>query len=82
MFYETFLRYKNHYSKGIKKIRYKSHFYNLDQQKEDIKIKEMAGNFDLFFNEEGQLTESITYRKKTCMQNFIMKKPWKTVVFT
>lgn len=65
MFYDDYLRYKNHYSKDIKKIKYKSHFYNLDKDNHDVKITKMAGNFDLFFNEEGQLVESITYVNKT-----------------
>ena len=70
MFYEEYLRYQNYYKKNIKKIKYKSHFYNLDKQNDDIKIKEMAGNFDLFFNREGQLCEIIIYKNKPIHAKF------------
>lgn len=64
MFYSDFLMYQSHYSKNIKHIKSRTHFYNLNKDKDDIIIKSMAGDFDLTFDEESKLTESIHYRNK------------------
>lgn len=62
MLYDDYLNYQANYVQDAKIIIEKSHFYNLNENKDDLHIREMGGNFALFFNEDGKLTESKHYR--------------------
>lgn len=71
MFYSDFQMYQSHYSKNIKQIKSRTHFYSLNKDKDDIIIKRMAGDFDLTFDEDGKLIESIHYRNKNKMIKYL-----------
>ena len=71
MFYSDFQMYQSHYSKNIKQIKSRTHFYSLNKDKDDIIIKRMAGNFDLIFDEDGKLIESIHYRNKKIIVKYL-----------
>lgn len=71
MFYSDFQMYQSHYSKNIKQIKSRTHFYSFNKDKDDIIIKRMAGNFDLIFDEDGKLIESIHYRNKKIIVKYL-----------
>lgn len=70
MFYETYLYYKGNYSKNIKSIKYRAYNYFFSQQKNEFDLKEIPGNFDLYFDKEGKLIESYHYKLKKVITKY------------
>ena len=71
MFYSDFQMYQSYYSKNIKQIKSRTHFYCLNKDKDDITNKRMAGNFDLTFDVDGKLIESNHYLHKKMVVKYL-----------
>lgn len=71
MFYSDYLKYQSYYKKNIRKIKSRTQFYNLNKTKDDISLKKMSGDFELLFDEEGRLIESIHYRNKKLTAKYL-----------
>lgn len=59
MFLEEFKKYNSQYSKGIKKISYRSNCFKIVKEPIDFKLQKTNGNYDLYFNKKGVLIESV-----------------------
>jgi hypothetical protein len=64
MFLEDYTPLCSHYQEGIKKISYRTFRPKIKSENLQLQIEHANGNFDLFFNEEGTLTQSERFDKR------------------